>query len=609
MPFVALLWFHACSGGSAEQTLAVEIADPLMALSRGVERVQRFGHPSCGSHSGVDAVRMPRFDASVGEYRDDYLYVSSGATGVLASLVDDEWSVRSQRYWPVTGASVVWSDVIATRIVDNGGRERAYVYFASRGTNQLEITDVTDFPTLTTVRWPIQIGLPVTVRGVHTMRLDAERGILVLNGVDVFANPLPAPLTPGCSPAVFFDVKNDPLRPRLLSVFVGPDAGDQTLFDSQFLDIDGHPVWATTIQQPQRGNVSYFAFYDASAPTRMATARRLAVYGGPATGSMHNVVQLQNSPDGHPRLAAGFEAYAFGAAPNQVISKAAVLDATGLWQGRNPELVGWLTDAGNRLHAVHNVGSRMLECRSHTWDSVPLEHFTGGYFTYQCQKDQSTVRMLAHVPLSATPPAGSNGYFHANMTVPTWPAVYNGGWDVVTTPFGDYVSSTDLQASFLIEPTYGFVRQFGSYRPGSDGVVARISVLSELPEVGQELRLRVTGLESGSSAHIVFGTKVAKTLPLFGGGPHLAIDRLSILQERKVDVVSDSCEVTLASIPAVQQLVIQCYMTRRGSTNVVLKTPAILLRPRPVGARMAAPPELEVPPARMDQCGCGDAHR
>ncbi|MEQ1634530.1 MAG: hypothetical protein ABL997_19265, partial [Planctomycetota bacterium] len=333
-----------------------------------------------------------------------------------------------------------------------------------------------------------------------------------------------------------------------------------------------------------------------------------AVYAGPATGTMHNVVQLPNAPDGSPRLAAGFEAYAFASLPGQVVSKVAVLDASGLLQGRMPRHVGWLTDENNRTHAVHNPGSRMTEHRGHTWDSVPMAHFTGGYFSYQCGEDQASVRMLAHVPLSSVAPAGTNGHFHANMYVPSWPAVYNGGWDVVTTPFGDFCSSTDQQASFLIEPTYGFVRQFGSYRPRSDGVVPRIQVLSGVPEVGSALRIRVTGLEAGGAAHLLIGTRETKSLGALGGVGPLHVDRRSLLLEQKLDVDSDVVEFTLPSIPAVPQLVIACYETNISGVNAVLKAPAVVVRPRPIGARMAAPLPLEVPPARMDQCGCGHAH-
>ena len=114
----------ACSGGggsSGEPAPSVP-TDPLLLASTGIERIQRFSHPSCAANSGVDAVRMPRFDAAVGEFRDDWLFVASGATGVYGVLVDDQWNVRGEAYWPVTGFCVVWSDVCATRIRDNAGR-------------------------------------------------------------------------------------------------------------------------------------------------------------------------------------------------------------------------------------------------------------------------------------------------------------------------------------------------------------------------------------------------------------------------------------------------------------------------------------------------------
>ena len=137
-PLLALL--SACSGGSGSSpTVAPPLipSDPVLADSTGVERVIRFSHPSCASHSGVDVVRMPRVDDVYGEQRDDWLFVASGATGVYGALVDNEWRVRSETFWPSTGYGVVWSDVNACRITDQHGRERAYVYYASRGTDQI----------------------------------------------------------------------------------------------------------------------------------------------------------------------------------------------------------------------------------------------------------------------------------------------------------------------------------------------------------------------------------------------------------------------------------------------------------------------------------------
>lgn len=572
----------ACSGGGGGEPLLVTPVDPLMATSTGVERILRFSHPSCGSHSGVDALRLPRLDTRANEMRDDWLFVASGATGVYGALVDDDWQVRAERYWPVAGLGVVWSDVCATRIADVHGRERAYVYFSSRGTNQIEISDVTDFPNVVTVSWPIDIGLPVTVRGVHTMRIDAQRGVMVLNAVDVVANPLPAPLTPGCSPAVFFDVKTDPMRPRLLSVYVGPDAGDQTLFDSHFLEVDGQPIWAATIQQPQRGNQSYFAFYDGSDPAHMDTAQRLAIYAGPATGTFHNVVSLPPAPDGTPRLAAGFEAFAFQAPNGTLISKAAVLDASDLATGRMPTLVGWLADANNQRHAVHNPASRLLELGAHTYDTVPLAHFTGGYFVYRCSDDQNSVRMLAHVPVSATTPAATNGHFHANMTVATWPAVYNGAWDVVGSPIGDFVSSTDQEASYLIEPTHGLVRQYGTFRARADGVVPRIRVLTGVPEVGAPLELEVTGLEAGGTATLLVGKRIVRLPPRSGDLGPLYVDRATIVDEQEVAVTGTSARFTIPSVPALQQLVFVAY--ERTATSV-LKAPAAVVHVLPATLR------------------------
>ncbi len=524
-------------------------SDPLLAASTGIERILRLSHPSCAAHSGVDALRMPRFDEALGEHRDDWLFIASAATGIYGALVDDQWNVRSESYWPVTGFGVVWSDVSATRIRDGAGRERAYVYFASRGTNQIEITDVTDFPNVVTVRWPIDIGLPVTVRGVHTMRIDSERGIMVLNAVDVVAEPLPPPLTPHASPAVFFDLKTDPMRPRLLSVFVGPDAGDQTLFDSHFLRIDDRHVWAATIQQPLHGNNSYFAFYDATDPSRMDTAQRLSLFAGPTTGTYHNVVALPPGPDGAPRIAAGFEAFAFSAPPAVMVSKAAVLDARDLVAGRMPTVDAWLADGNNRTHAVHNPASRLLEHAAHTYDAIPLAHFTGGYFCYECKQGQDSVRMLAHAPISSVVPASEPGRFHATMTVPQWPAVYNGGWDCVASPIGDFVSSTDNEASFLIEPSFGFVRRVGTWIAplGEDPPTVRVA--SGVPEVGAPVRIRVRGLRDGAVAHLRVGRAVA-TAPLFSAelGAEWIRDRDRII-ELEAPVALGEAEFTLPAAP------------------------------------------------------------
>ena len=573
----------ACSGGgggSSGEPAPSAPTDPLLLASTGIERIQRFSHPSCAANSGVDAVRMPRFDAAVGEFRDDWLFVASGATGVYGALVDDQWNVRGEAYWPVTGFGVVWSDVCATRIRDNAGRERAYVYFASRGTNQIEITDVTDFPNVVTVRWPIEIGLPVTVRGVHTMRIDAERGLMVLNAVDAVADPLPPPLTPHASPAVFFDLKADPMRPQLLSLFVGPDAGDQTLFDSHFLRIGERHIWAASIQQPLHGNASYFAFYDATDPARMNTAQRLAVFAGPATGTFHNVVALPPGPDGAPRIAAGFEAFAFAAPPGVMVSKAAVLDARDIDTGRMPTVVGWLADRHNQMHAVHNPASRLLEFGAHTHDAVPLAHFTGGYFCYECKDDQNSVRMLAHAPICAMQPSANAGHYHAAMTVPEWPAVYNGGWDVVASPIGDFVSSTDQQASYLVEPTYGFVRQFGTWLADACTAPPRIVVESGIPQTGEAMRIRVNGLADGTVARLRIGSAPSTTPEREGDLGAIYVPRRSMLVELEAPVTGGSAVFTLDAAPAAERLAMFAW---QRAPSGVRKSPTAVVHVRKTG--------------------------
>ncbi len=605
LPLFAVL--AACSGGSGSPPpVAPPLvpSDPVLADSTGIERIVRFSHPSCASHSGVDVVRMPRFDAAVGEFRDDWLFVASGATGVYGALVDDEWRVRAETYWPCTGYGVVWSDVSACRITDQHGRERAYVYYASRGTDLIEITDVTDFPNVVTVRWPIDIGLPVDVRGVHTMRIDAERGLMVLNAVDVVADPLPAPLTPHASPAVFFDLKADPMRPQLLSLFVGPDAGDQTLFDSHFLEVGGRPIWAASIQQPLHGNSSYFAFYDATDPSRMNTAQRLAVFAGPATGTFHNVVSLPPGPDGAPRISAGFEAFAFAAAPGVMISKAAVLDASSLHEGRMPTVIGWLADRNNHGHAVHNPASRMLDFHAHTHDAVPLAHFTGGYFCYECKDGQDSVRMLAHAPISSSEPSAEGGRFHPTMTVPQWPAVYNGGWDVVASPIGDFVSSTDQEASFLVEPTYGFVRQTKTWIAPAGQSPPRIRVVTGIPETGAELRLQVTGLSDNGTARLRVGASVADVPEMSRELGAMWVPARSALYELQAPIIAGKADFTIPAIPGVQSLAFVAWQTDAG---IVRKSPATSVRVRPFSRRLAGDASTWIVPDHFEHDGscCG----
>ncbi len=593
LAFLVLLC--ACGGGGSAALSDLEPgpspaptpADPLLAASTGIVRIQKFTHPGSGSHSGVDAVPMPRWDAVSGDWRDEWLLVSSAGTGVYGALVDEGWNVLHEQFLPSSGLPVVWSDVSAVRIADVHGRERAFVYFVSRGSNELQISDVTDFPDVTTVRWPIDIGLPVQVRGVHTMRIDAERGLMALNAVDVAADPMPAPLTPGCSPVVFFDLKADPLRPRRLSMFVGPDAGDQTLFDSCFVDIDGRPVWAATIQQPQQGNQSYFAFYDATDPGAMDRATRLSHFGGPATGTFHNLVALPPGPDGAPRLAAGFEAFAFQAAADVLVSKAAVFDARDLLAGAKPTVVGWLADAHNHAHSVHNPASRLLESRAHTHDAVPLAHFTGGYFCYEIGDGQDSVAMLAHAPICAVAPSAEDGRYHANMTVPAWAAVYNGAWDAVATPIGDFASSTDLEASYLIEPQLGFVRHFGRYRPHADGRQPKLRVLSGIPTVGAALLVEAEGLVPGVEARLVVSAEASEEPMAHGDLGALHLDADQPIADLRLLPSSSRAVFELPSIPSAERLAF-VLVQRIGGEAARSKTAVVRVRQQ--ARRLAAAP-------------------
>ncbi|MGE3173532.1 MAG: hypothetical protein AB7O97_12990 [Planctomycetota bacterium] len=582
---LAVAALTGCSGRQASPPIATPDPDPLPQGAVGVERVRAFAHPSCAAHAGVDAVRMPRPDPDTGDLRDDWLLVTAGSTGVYGALVDDAWTLRDEAFWPVPGQSLPWSDVRAARLRDPAGRERAYVYHVSQGSGDLQITDVTDFPLRTTVRWPIDLGLPVAVHGAHTLQIDAARGVLVLNGVRATGSPLPPPLTEGCAPAAFFDVATDPMHPRLLSLFVGPDDGDQVLFDSQFLEVDGQPLWAATIQQPQRGNASYFAFYDASDPTAMATAARVGVYLGPASGAMHNVVALPPRPDGAPRLCAGFEAFAFGAGAGDVVGKAGVLDARDLLAGAAPQLVGWLVDDSNRLHAVHNPAARVRESAAHTFDAVPLAHFTAGYCLFRCDQDQGSVELLARVPLSDVTPSADAGRFHPTMNVPTWPAVYNGAWDAVATPIGDFVSSTDREASYLIEPTFGFVRRFGSYVPGPDGAVLRVVLRGPVPTVGDALQLEVQGAAPGVPVHLLVGTAVASPPVVRGAAGAIHVDPAGIVLELEQAPAGTAVAFALPPVPGARQLVLTAWQPGAGRGGAARRSPAGLVRLRSPTAR------------------------
>jgi hypothetical protein len=572
----AFLWLCGCAGQITEGGVS------LLSKSIGVERVMELRHPSCAGHFGVDAVRMPRRDPVHGEMRDSWLLVMSGGTGIYAALVDDDWTLVDDRYWPAPGLSVPWSDVKVVRLRDAAGRERVMIYFVSRGTNQIQITDATAFPDVVTTTVPIDIGLPILIRGAHKVQVHEQRGVIVLNGIDPVAqDPMPAPLTYGCAPAAFYDVRTDPMRPRLLSLFTGEGPGEQVMFDTQFLRIAGRDVWATPIFQPLAGGASWFAFYDFADAAAMARPTRLALYGTPASGTAHNLVQLPPAADGSPRLAASYEAWAFGAAPHETVSKVAVLDATDLDSGRNPTFVSWMRDASNHRHASHTPCSRLYETRSHTRDTVPIAHFTGGYYCFRFGDDQDDVELLAHVPISDTVPSAAPGRYHTRMDVQTWLACYNGAWDAVATHIGDLVSSTDREASYLIEPTWGFTRQFGTHLAAPDGTVPRVLVTGGVPHAGGELRVRVTGLAVGGRLTLVLASKAAERpqlLPRIGAVFH---DPDAVFATLEADVLGESIEFTIPSLPAVDEVVMTAWETDAGRPGGVLKTPAARCRVRP----------------------------
>ncbi len=544
----------------------------------GVERVLEFSHPSAAAHVGVDAIRLPHFDAAVGELRDDELLISAAGTGIHATRVDDRWNKLAEAYWPVPGQSVPWSDVKIARLRDPFGREGVFVYHVSRGSDQLQITDVTDFPTVTTVHVPIDIGLPIAVRGAHTLQVHEGRAVLVLNGVDLGAgtDPMPAPLTPGCAPAAFYDL-GEPMAPRLLSLFVGSEPGTQILFDSQFLRIDGSDVWAPTIDLPTLG-VSSFEFYEFTDPADMQHARKLGDYRGATSGQAHNVVQLPDR-EGSPLLAAGFEAWAFTSTPGQVIAKAAVIDVRDLTRGTAPQFVAWLVSDENLRDAVHNPCSRLAEVGTHTWDTVPLAHFTGGYYLYEY--GASTARPIAHVPVSRVAPSGRFGVRHETMSAPVWMAAYNGAWDMVATQIGDFVSCTDREASYLIEPTYGFARQFGSYLAQADGTVPRVQLAGPVPEAGRELRVRCTGLQAGGRVALTIATRLAAAPILDPNAGALWFDPASVITVLTADANGDTLEFVVPN-PAGSggQLVLTAVEHGASTPSGALKSPAAVFRVR-----------------------------
>lgn len=570
----------ALAGCTSDQSLQQAPApDAGFAGAMGVERVQAFAHLAGAAHLGVDAIRMPFRDADSGELRDRHLLLSAVGTGVLATLVDDAWQKVDEVFWAAPGLTVPWSDLKVARVRDADGRERVLVYYASRGSDQLQITDVTDFPAVTTTAVTVDLGLPVAVRGVHTLQVHERRGVLVLNGVDVGADNLPAPLTIGCAPAAFYDIATDPLAPRLLSLFVGDEPGTQTLFDSQFLELDGRDVWAPTLARPHQ-QLSFFAFYDFANPADMQNATRLAYYATPTTGQAHNVVALPPRADGTQLLCGGYEAWAFTAGPEQMISKAAVLEVPPFGSGRAPRLVSWLASTENWKDAVHNPCSRLAEVRTHTHDTVPLAHFTGGYYLYEY--GESTAKVMAHVPISRVAPSGRFGAHHKSMTVPVWMACYNGSWDAVATWIGDYVSSTDRETSYLIEPTYGFARQFGTYLPAADGTVPRAVLSGPIPEVGKDLHVRVLGLVPGGRVELTIATRAVTVPYTQPGAGALWFDPASVVHTLQANAVADHVDFVLPNLPDHgRQLVLTAIQYDVPGSTAPLKTPAAVFRPRP----------------------------
>jgi len=576
MRFASVIALAACSRDAAmphSSTVAIGYPGAI-----GVERVDAFPAPHAGAHVGVDAVRLPRFDVDVREMRDDHLLVSATSTGIHAVRVDDDWNQLDEAWWPVPGASLPWSDlkVVRRRLTD--GTDHTYVYYCSRGTNVIQISDLTAFPTVTSVEVPIDLGLPVTIRGAQTLQVHEGRGVLVLNGVDIGGEPSPpAPLSYGCAPAAFYDIATDPMAPRLLSIFTGEHPGDQIMFDSQFLHFDGRDVWAPTMWMPSIAQ-SYFSFYAFDDPAGMDHALRLTEYLQPMSGQAHNVVQLQPRPDGTPLLAAGFEAWAFLARPGQTISKAAVIAANGLSSGTMPTFVSYLRSDDNLRHAAHNPCSRLFEVAPHTYDTVPMAHFTGGYMLYE-YGDDNTSELLAHVPISTVTPSGRFGRHHDSMTVPVWMACYNGAWDMVATWIGDYISCTDRECSFLVEPTYGFARQFGTYIARADGTVPRVRLSGRIPRVGHELRLAVDHLEPGGRVDLTLARNLSAT-PVDGrAAVALWYQPASTVMVMALDVTTDHVEFVIPRLPDwTRQLVATAVEYRAGS---VLKTPAAVFRVRP----------------------------
>ena len=188
--------------------------------------------------------------------------------------------------------------------------------------------------------------------------------------------------------------------------------------------------------------------------------------------------------------------------------------------------------------------------------------------------------MMAHAPISAIAPSAAPGQFHAAMTVPEWPAVYNGGWDVVASPIGDFVSSTDQQASYLVEPTYGFVRQFGTWLADEGAAPPRIVVESGIPQTGEALRVRVNGLADGTLARLRIGSAPAVQPEREGDLGAVYVPRRSMLVELEASVTGGSAVFTLAAAPAAERLAMFAW---QRAPSGVRKSPTAVVHVRKTG--------------------------
>jgi hypothetical protein len=190
------------------------------------------------------------------------------------------------------------------------------------------------------------------------------------------------------------------------------------------------------------------------------------------------------------------------------------------------------------------------------------------------------------------------------MTVPQWPAVYNGGWDVVASPIGDFVSSTDQEASFLIEPTYGFVRQSKTWIAPAGQTPPRIRVVTGIPETGAELRLQVTGLGENGTAHLRVGSGVADVPEMSSELGAMWVPARTALYELQAPIVAGTANFTLPAIPAVQSL---AFVAWQADSGIVRKSPATSIRVRPFSRRLAGDASAWILPDHFEHDGscCG----